>query len=215
MQVQNSSWRKHVRGPLFGGAVLLGCFGVVLVQVVSDGPLVSLDHLVNDSLAGLRNSTLAPVFVWISGVSNLITATSVCLAASAVAWVFNRCGFVLPIWVTYGGVLASVQGVKDAIGRVRPEPIEGIVATSASFPSGNSAIAAAVYGLLAVLIARQLPNQTHRSAIWTAALVLIALVGFSRLYLGVHYLSDVLAGFALGAFWALVGANLAGGRQAR
>ena len=79
-----------------------------------------------------------------------------------------------------------------------------VLVDSASFPSAHSAQAAATYGALAYLAGRAAPRWGQQVAAWTAATLIVLLVGFSRLYLGVHWLSDVLGGFALGAGWLAV-----------
>ncbi len=68
-----------------------------------------------------------------------------------------------------------------------------------SFPSGHATLAAAGYGALAVVVVRQYPRRLVRVAVWTAAVAAAAAVGFARLYLGVHWMTDVLAGWLLAA----------------
>ena len=70
-----------------------------------------------------------------------------------------------------------------------------------SFPSGHAMISTAAYGALAYLAWRHLRTRPGRLTLAGGSVVLVALICFSRLYLGVHYLSDVLAGVAGGAFW--------------
>jgi undecaprenyl-diphosphatase len=93
-----------------------------------------------------------------------------------------------------------VNGVlKLAFHRPRPE-LAFVHLDTYSFPSGHAAGSTAIFGALAYLAARRTAGPL-RTAILVATPALIALVGFSRLYLGAHYLSDVLAGYAVGAAW--------------
>ena len=102
-----------------------------------------------------------------------------------------------------GGVL--VQILKFLFARPRPEIVPQLVSeVTMSFPSGHSAMSAVVYLSLAVLISRIEPSRKTRVFLITSALIISFIVGLSRIYLGVHYPSDVLAGWMIGLFWALL-----------
>lgn len=106
---------------------------------------------------------------------------------------------------TLGGT-ALVNVLKAAVARPRPELIpDGILVYTASFPSGHAMLSAVVYLTLGALIARLVPGKLLKLYIMAVAAVLTGLVGFSRVYLGVHWPSDVLAGWAIGAAWAFGG----------
>ncbi len=98
----------------------------------------------------------------------------------------------------------SSEGLKDAYNRPRPDLVpHGSYAYSASFPSGHSTLSAAVYLTLAMLISSLEPNRGTKSLVFVVAGLLVVGIGFSRVYLAVHWPSDVLAGWCLGAAWAL------------
>ncbi|WP_162428495.1 phosphatase PAP2 family protein [Pontibacter pudoricolor] len=97
---------------------------------------------------------------------------------------------------------------KTFISRARPADVAYYQVEHYSFPSGHATTAMALFGLLAYFIYRHNRDKPYRKFIVWAAAILILLVGFSRIYLGVHFLSDVLAGFILGFLWALVGISL-------
>lgn len=102
-----------------------------------------------------------------------------------------------------GGVLIS-QTMKWAYARPRPELVpHGAEVYTASFPSGHSMMAAVVYLTLGALLARTQVDRAVKIYILTVAIVVTVLVGVSRVYLGVHWPTDVLAGWSLGAAWAL------------
>jgi membrane-associated phospholipid phosphatase len=86
----------------------------------------------------------------------------------------------------------------------RPRPTEqiGIVVTDPSFPSGHMITAILCYGLLAYLFVPKMPSLFWKWVVVIAALSTILYIGFSRLFLGGHYLTDILAGYALGIAWA-------------
>lgn len=103
-----------------------------------------------------------------------------------------------------GGVLIS-ETMKWAYARPRPDLVpHGAEVYSASFPSGHSMMSAVVYLTLGALLARTQSNRVVKSYVLTLAIVVTLLVGTSRVYLGVHWPTDVLAGWSLGGAWALL-----------
>jgi membrane-associated phospholipid phosphatase len=94
--------------------------------------------------------------------------------------------------------------LKLLVGRPRP-PVEDarLIQGGFSFPSGHSAVSAVLYGTLAYLLMRSVRRLRWRVLIGTATALLVLAIGLSRVYLGVHYPSDVLAGWAVGALWVL------------
>lgn len=103
-----------------------------------------------------------------------------------------------------GGVILSFL-LKDIFGRPRPDlVVDTSEITNASFPSGHSLLAAATYLTLGALMAQIQPRFRLKAFTMLLAIFLMVLVGFSRVYLGVHWPSDVLAGWTIGAVWALL-----------
>ncbi len=100
------------------------------------------------------------------------------------------------------GAEALDQIMKLLFHRPRPEPFFGYAEpVTHSFPSGHAMVSLCFFGVLAaILAARERPRVT-RVAIFTAAALLVGLMGFSRVYLGFHYPTDVLAGYAAAVIW--------------
>ena len=132
------------------------------------------------------------------GVLSLITAASVCY----LLMMRKRHAALLVLAAVGGGLLLSIF-LKEAFDRTRPDLVTHLshVFTD-SFPSGHSMMSAVTYLTLGTLLAR-MHKDRHVQAFFLVTAILIALlVGVSRVYLGVHWPSDVLAGWAFGAVWA-------------
>lgn len=102
-----------------------------------------------------------------------------------------------------GGLLSTAM--KYLFARGRPDVVPHLVAVaSPSFPSGHSMLAAVIYLTLGALLARFAARRRAKAYFLTVAIIVTFLVGSSRIYLGVHYPTDVLAGWCAGLAWALV-----------
>ena len=94
------------------------------------------------------------------------------------------------------------QILKLLFARPRPEPFFGYdLPSSYSFPSGHALVSFCYFGALAAILTRRMESGAKKSAIWAGAALAAALIGFSRIYLGVHYPSDVLAGYSAAIVW--------------
>ena len=103
-------------------------------------------------------------------------------------------------WVMGGSVILD-NALKYGFQRARPVPFFGLVPNSYSFPSGHALFSFCLYVALAGIAVQRVSSAWVRGLIWVFAAGLIALVGISRIYLGVHYPSDVFGGYLAGAGW--------------
>lgn len=114
----------------------------------------------------------------------------------------------LAIQIALGTSLVS--SAKLSFARARPDVVPYFTSVStASYPSGHAANSAIVYLSIAILIATAAPSRVARMFIPCAAMMLTVFIGLSRLYLGVHWPSDVVAGWAIGGGWALAAGLIA------
>ena len=109
------------------------------------------------------------------------------------------------VLLTIPGGLLLCEGVKLLVHRHRPYVVGPFVDWSGySFPSGHTTGATLLYGLLALTMLRFCKHWSHHLLTICAALTMIAIVGFSRIALGAHYLSDVLAAMVFGTIWLIL-----------
>lgn len=177
-----------------GGWLFLG----VLEDVVTKDPLVRFDESVHAALQALRTSWADNAMVFVTEVGGAAGLVPVLVAVS-VLLVIKRYWRTLGYWLAAAAFAeALVWTLKDTLGRARPSVYSGL--QQFSFPSGHVALAIVVYGFLAFLVGRH-RSVAVQAAVTIVAAVAIAFVAFSRLYLGVHWFSDVLASVGLGLVW--------------
>lgn len=119
-------------------------------------------------------------------------------------WIKNKREFILPFLIAIGGAEISGQVIKILI--QRPRPLGGLETESTfSFPSGHALISAAFFGFLIYYFWQNSRRRARKVAFLIFGIILILLIGVSRLYLGAHYVSDVVAGCLLGFIWLWIG----------
>jgi undecaprenyl-diphosphatase len=107
------------------------------------------------------------------------------------------------IAAAFGGGLAISQALKGVFGRERPPEIyRASEILNASFPSGHALLSAVVFLTLGAMLAQAASGRALRTYVMSAAIILVLVVGLTRIYLGVHWTTDVLAGWAAGGAWA-------------
>lgn len=176
-------------------------FAQVADEVLGAKVLDRVDHAFTQGLAQYTPVEALHVFAVLTRLGDTATLTAVCIVV-ALALLATRRGALAAAWVLTvagGGTLNAL--LKRVFERARPAADGWLVgADGFSFPSGHSTGSVVTYGMLAYLAMRLLPRWAHVPvALLMAALA--ATIGASRMFLRVHYASDVLAGFALGVSW--------------
>ncbi|MCZ7663459.1 MAG: bifunctional DedA family/phosphatase PAP2 family protein [Thermoleophilia bacterium] len=189
-----------------GFAVLFAwAFAVLLMAVRAQEPITALDR----SVALLLQDHALP---WLTTVMRVVTffggawwTVGLAVAVAGVLVWRRRWSEGLMLMTASGGSAVLTAALKGLIERPRPGFLEPLIQASGySFPSGHATAAVALYLPLGLLAAAWVRRWESRVYVLLASGAAMVLVGFSRLYLGVHYLSDVLAGYAVGAFWTTV-----------
>ena len=171
--------------------------------------VVAADLRFENLLVSIRTPLLLHIFNWIT----VLGSVPFVIGIAGVAGFFVRYSkidraYVIGLAATLLGAAATGYGTKVLVERVRPSGlIPSVIETSFSFPSGHATAAMALYGFLTYFLCALFPEK--KAAVLTAAVLLIGVIGFSRLYLGVHFPSDVLAGYLVGGLWLFIGIAVA------
>ncbi len=187
----------------------LAVFAYLLIRVLK-GKTMRIDELGYLLLVERLRSPMLTVAM--KGVSNLASLPFIVgVLAAAMLWAPCR---VYTIWaaVNVGAISAIDQLLKILVRRPRPLGFRLVEAPGLSFPSGHSMAAMAFYGYGIWLIWCSTCGLPLRAAIEVALALVILTVGVSRIYLGVHYASDVLGGFCLSFAWLILFVHLVAGR---
>jgi membrane-associated phospholipid phosphatase len=187
-------------GALFALAASLWIFGLIAGDIVENE--TANDQRLADWLHGRATDPLTDVFHGITFLGNFVTLLAVTIVAVAILWRKQRRTDAVFVALAFVGAQVLSSGMKLGFRRDRPffpDPLA--TEHTYSFPSGHALVSLTVYGALALLLARELSSNGRRALLFAGAAVLVLAIGFSRLYLGVHFLSDVLAGFAAGIAW--------------
>ena len=181
--------------------LLMGVVG----EVVKAEVIATIDKNVESLLFVFRDPLLVRIFLWITVLGKLKITLCLTVAASLLFRIWNRESYIVPLWITTGGSYLFIMLGKETLHRPRPVELAVYSESFSSFPSGHATIAMALFGYVAYCLCREIDSWKNRINTCFVSGIAILLVGFSRLYLGVHYLSDVLGGFLLGLLWLMIG----------
>jgi membrane-associated phospholipid phosphatase len=194
----------------FGFVIVVGAswlFVEVAEEIGGSKQLGRLDQAFSDALRESAPHAAVQVFAWVTRLGDTVSLTGLCIAVALWLLVLGKRWLALG-WVAAvaGNALLNVT-LKGVFERVRPLHEGGpVTAHGWSFPSGHSSGAVVAYGMLAYVLMRLLPLRWHLPLALAAAAIAFS-IGCSRIFLQVHFASDVLAGFASGAVWLAVCVN--------
>lgn len=186
---------------------VLALFAGIVEDVVTSDPIVALDHAASQLIAVFRDPAIIPPFARVTILGTPPVVGGLLVVACLLLWLVRRT-------VAAAGLLLSTLGASAfcLLGKLafqRPRPLEAVVLESSfSFPSGHATVAIAFYGFLGYLLIRSTSRWNLRVYLFFATAALVLLIGLSRIMLNVHYLSDVWAGYLVGALWLIIGISL-------
>ncbi len=184
---------------IFGSLI----FGALTYNLYTHGPLLAWDTAIANTLPAI--GLKSPVFIkyiMIAGFyigKDVITAIDLLLALYLLYKKFWQ-EFAM-VTIGWGGYVLLFNLLSKLIGRPRPPTQIWIIVNLPGFPSGHAICAVVCYGLLAYLLARKMPSAFWKGVVVAAGVLIIGYFGFSRIFTGGHYLTDILAGYAVGIAW--------------
>jgi membrane-associated phospholipid phosphatase len=206
--VSRVAWTLAVSGLLFSQLAL---------AVTTGGPIASLDAAVAAWLHSHATGFATDVLRAVTQLGGATVLLAVTIVAALVLLLKRRIAHAALMGAALVGGEGLNMALKAAFERPRPSFSEPLAtAAGYSFPSGHAMVALTVYGALAFVTATSVKSRRARVLIPVAAAVLVLAVGFSRVYLGVHYVSDVLAAYGAGTAWLMLcGLTLLGASRLR
>jgi membrane-associated phospholipid phosphatase len=136
---------------------------------------------------------------------NTVFLVAAALAAAVLLWARGDRVDAALVGLAFAGCAVVTFALKVLFERPRPAfQDESLTLNTFSFPSGHASASVAVYGAFAIIVLRDVRTLRGRALVLGALAVLLALIGFSRIYLGAHFFSDVLAGYSLGTAWLMI-----------
>jgi undecaprenyl-diphosphatase len=203
---------RRSRGLIVLAAVAASLFLGLAAAVEQDG-VAGFDEALRAAMHRLASpllTFLAEQVTWLGslGVLALFGAIAVAVLVRA-----HRREEAVLLTVTMAGALVLENGLKYWFQRARPAAFFGPEPTTYSFPSGHALFSLCFYGMLAIVLARPAPSAAAKAALRIATGLLLLAIGATRIYLGMHYPSDVLAGYLVAIAW--IAAVLAAERRLR
>ena len=188
-----------------GVLVLVGAtwlFGAIAEDVATGDSITILDARFSAYLHAHATERLTWLLLWITNLHSTLGVTIMTIAVALYCWTRRLRDWVWTLILTVGGGMLLNVILKNVFHRARPRfenPI--LTLTSYGFPSGHTMAATVFYGTLCALVVSRVRSWHWRALAIFIAVLMVALVGFSRIYLGAHYLSDVLGAMLEGLAW--------------
>ena len=205
---QSAASKHHVRyerfvlvlGFLLALSALL--FFGWLAEEMMEGDTARFDSTITSIMHEHATARLTTVMKALTMLGSSVVMTPLAILTLAFCYLRREFHALKTLGATFGGALLLEFSLKLAFHRPRPAPFFDLpTPASFSFPSGHALFSFCFFAGLAALLSPRLASQKAKLGLWSIAIVLILGIGLSRIYLGVHYPSDVLAGYAVAIVW--------------
>ncbi|MEC0174775.1 phosphatase PAP2 family protein [Paenibacillus favisporus] len=186
-------------------SLVLGVLFVIMMVLVGADRIAWFDQSIIDAVQGMENEGLTRIMRGFTFLGSSLVATLLSVIAFLFLWlVLRHRKELLMFLLSVGGSEIWNVIIKNWMQRQRPNTHRLIEISGFSFPSGHSMAAFALYGTLTYLLWRHIPALAGRIAMIVIGVALTLLIGISRIYLGVHYPSDVFGGYLASATWLML-----------
>jgi len=182
---------------------VVALFAGVVEDLITSDSIVAIDAHIANLVFTLRTDLLTTIFSWITLLGKSHIIIGFIGIALVLLWIWKKSYYIFPFLISVVGSVTFTYLGKLAMHRPRPE-LAIYAEHSFSFPSGHATIAVAFYGFAGYLLMHATQNWNRKVNILFSILFIIIAIGFSRIYLGVHYISDVWSGYLVGAMWLII-----------
>ncbi len=183
-------------------------FAGLVEELITSEPVVAADIRIANLMSIFRTARLTDIFIWITLLGKSQVLIAFIITAALLLFIWRKYTYILPLFVSViGSGLFAFLG-KMAIHRPRPETAL-YTENYFSFPSAHATIALSFYGFLAYIVLRRLSSWKSKVNLLFVSVLIILTIGLSRIYLGVHYISDIWSGYLIGAMWLLIAVSMA------
>jgi undecaprenyl-diphosphatase len=211
--MSNSGANEKRRFEFLSLSLLLGLAAAIatliffgwLADEVLEGETRQFDEVTRNAIHQLASPMVTTIMRGISFVGSTLALTigTIIVVVRFAMLKWSREAKLFPITMVGAGLLNVT--LKLAFKRPRPVPFFNLTAPETySFPSGHSLTSACFFGALAAILTARVKSRRFRIITWVVCTLMFVLIGFSRIYLGVHHTTDVIAGFAAALIWILV-----------
>ncbi len=200
-----SKTRQQNISLLIAAALLIVLFSLLAVAISEHGAVVTFDRQAEIWLLDRMTPALATLFLVITQTGNEIFISVLTVYLGIIFLLQKEYALLTRLVLAAGGGGFLDLTLKVIFRRPRPDfPNVWVHPLDYSFPSGHAMMSIILYGLIATLLIRQIKFRRKRTLILVAASLMILIIGFSRLVLGAHYPSDILAGWSVGGAWLIL-----------
>lgn len=181
-------------------------FAGIVEDLVTSDPIIAADIRIANLVTVFRTDALTKIFSWVTLLGKSQVVLGFIAVAVVILWLWRKNHYIVALLISVCGSEAFTYLGKLTFHRPRPG-FAVYAEHSFSFPSGHATIAVALYGFLGYLIIRSAQSWNKKVNIFFATLFVIIAIGFSRIYLGEHYISDVWSGYLVGGMWLIIAAS--------